>query len=206
MKTVYENEMTMRAARDRYFAVNQFGADGGYDDAWVDFYVGPFSVPFPNTKGRARALAHHDAHHLLTGYDTDFTGEMEIGAWELGAGCKDFYAAWWLNLGGLGAGLFGAPRRTFRAFVRGRREQSTYGEDVATLLGMTVGEARARFTPCTTRPKATLTDVALFALTAVAALGVVAASIVLAGPLVPVGLFAKYVLKKGGKAAATATA
>src|ERR1700742_1732678 len=49
MKTVYEDTMTMREARDRYFAVNGFGANGGYDDAWVDFKIGPVPLPFPNT-------------------------------------------------------------------------------------------------------------------------------------------------------------
>ncbi|AUX38490.1 uncharacterized protein SOCE836_107340 [Sorangium cellulosum] len=32
-------------------------------------------------------------HHVPTGYDTSTTGEFEISAWELGAGCKDLIAA-----------------------------------------------------------------------------------------------------------------
>lgn len=32
--------------------------------------------PFPNTHGRRRALAYHDLHHILTGYRTDFVGEL----------------------------------------------------------------------------------------------------------------------------------
>src|SRR5690349_11954766 len=97
----YDEGLSMRAARAIYFDVNRFGADGGYGDAWVDFKLGPLPVPFPNTRARVRAVRYHDLHHVLTGYDTSTIGELEISAWELGAGCKDFAAAWQLNLGGL---------------------------------------------------------------------------------------------------------
>jgi len=190
MKTLYDDAMTMREARQRYFDVNGFGSDGGYEDAWVDFHIGPLPLPFPNTQGRIRALAHHDAHHLLTGYETNATGEFEIAAWEIGAGTKDYYAAWWLNLGGVAAGVLSSPRRVFRSFVKGRRERSTYGEGVDALLDLTVAEARARFTPYTgkTAPAATITDVALFAVTAIAGMTVGGISLVIGLPLVPVGL------------------
>src|SRR5688572_1778448 len=89
--TTYEPSATMREARARYFEVNDFGVDGGYQDAWVDFKLGPLPMPFPNTQGRLRAVAYHDLHHILTGYDTEIIGELEISAWELGAGCKSFW-------------------------------------------------------------------------------------------------------------------
>jgi hypothetical protein len=78
MRTTYEPEMTMRDALARYFEVNAFGADGGYNDAWVDFKLGPMPFPFPNTQSRVRALRYHDLHHILTNYDTDTLGEFEI--------------------------------------------------------------------------------------------------------------------------------
>ncbi|KYF84506.1 hypothetical protein BE17_53040 [Sorangium cellulosum] len=138
----YDEGLSMRAARAIYFDVNRFGADGGYGDAWVDFKLGPLPVPFPNTRARVRAVRYHDLHHVLTGYDTSTIGELEISAWELGAGCKDFAAAWQLNLGGLFAGLLSAPRRTVRAFLRGRRSESLYGRPFEALLDSTVGELR----------------------------------------------------------------
>src|SRR6185295_10394327 len=95
--------LTMAAARSLYFQVNNFGPDGGYNDAWVDFKLGPIPVPFPNTKARVRAVHVHDLHHVLTGYNTDTLGELEISAWELGGGCADYFAAWQLNLGGFAA-------------------------------------------------------------------------------------------------------
>src|SRR5688572_30034252 len=97
----YPENITMREARAMYFQANGFGASGGYDDAWVDFKLGPIPLPFPNTKARIEAVRFHDLHHLLTGYDTDITGEFEISAWEIAAGCKRFPAAWALNLGGM---------------------------------------------------------------------------------------------------------
>ena len=76
----------MRDSRRTYFEKNAFGVDGGYEDAWVDFKLGPIPFPFPNSAPRVRAVKFHDLHHVLTGYDTNFTGEVEISAWEIGAG------------------------------------------------------------------------------------------------------------------------
>jgi hypothetical protein len=143
LMTTCDPALTLRAARDVYFAANGFGADGGYSAEWVDFKLGPVPMPFPNTRGRVRAVRYHDLHHLLTGYATDTLGEFEISAWELGAGCKDFWAAWQLNLGGTAAGAATIPRRAFRAFVRGRRTSALYGRDLEALLDRTVGEMRA---------------------------------------------------------------
>ena len=140
----YDPESTMRDARSRYFDVNGFGASGGYDDAWVDFKLGPLPLPFPNTPARVRAVRYHDLHHVLTGYDTDIIGEFEISAWEIAAGCKGFIAAWQLNLGGMFGGLVVAPRRTLRAFLRGRHSRTLYGDDLDTLLASRVAELRAR--------------------------------------------------------------
>jgi hypothetical protein len=184
--TEYAPNETMRTARARYFQENQFGEDGGYGDAWVDFKLGPIPFPFPNTPARVRAVGYHDLHHVLTGYRTDFPGELEISAWEIGAWCKDFVAAWQLNLGGMTAGLFFMPRKVFRAFVRGRRSQSLYGLELEPLLEQTVGETRAQMHVPEGGAKPTLADVALFALASVLGLVVGAITLVLAAPLAPI--------------------
>ena len=72
--TTYDPTLTMEAARAQYFRDNGFGDDGGYDDPWVDFKLGPVPMPFPNSKGRLRAVRYHDLHHILTGYQTDLRG------------------------------------------------------------------------------------------------------------------------------------
>ncbi len=179
---------TMREARALYFVANDFGDDGGYGDAWVHIKLGPVPVSFPNAAGRARAVPFHDLHHVVTGYETDIIGEFEIAAWELGAGCKDFWAAWFLNSGSLTGGLLSAPRRTFRAFLRGRGSRSLYGEDLETLLADTVAAVRSRMhTSQAEQRRAGPADITLFGLSA--ALGVVTGSItvvlgVLAAPFV----------------------
>lgn len=182
----YDATMSMREARDRYFLENGFGEDGGYNDAWVNFKIGPVPLPFPNTDGRLRAVRYHDLHHVLTGYHTDYLGELEIAAWELGAGCKDFYAAWHLNLTGAGSGALFIPRRTFRAFVRGRRSQSLYGLPLEKVLDTTVGEARKRVETDESPPN--VSDVTLFAAIAVSGLILGTATLFVVLPLVPIGL------------------
>lgn len=196
MHASYPEDVTLREARDRYFSANGFGPNGGYDDKWVDFKLGPLPFPFPNTAARVKAVRFHDLHHVLTGYETDIVGEFEISAWELAAGCKSMAAAWVLNLGGLAAGLFRSPRRTFAAFVRGRRQQTLYGEDYDALLGATVGEARAKYAPKDVDLRARAGDVALFALYAFVGFLVGWLTLWMLLPLVPFGLLANRFRKR----------
>ncbi len=183
---------TMLAARSRYFEDNGFAADGGYGDKWVDFKLGPFPFRIRNSAGRVRAVRYHDLHHVATGYTTDLGGELEISAWELGAGCRDFVAAWILNLGGLAAGILRVPVRTFRAFVRGRRTRSLYGRAFEPLLEREVDDVR-REMGLVPEPsaRATLADAALFALTGVAGLVVGAVLLVVGLVLGPIGVAAQ---------------
>jgi hypothetical protein len=140
----YADDLTLGQARRRYFDTNGFG-DGGYENTWVKLEAGPLPIFFPNTKSRVRSVKLHDLHHVLTEYDTTWTGESEIGAWEVGAGCRDHWAAWLLNLNGIAIGLAVAPRATFRAFVRGRRTQNLYAGDFEeSLLDERVGAMRKR--------------------------------------------------------------
>ncbi len=143
-RTYYDPRSSMHAARTRYFVLNRFGADGGYEARFVAFKLGPLPITLPNSGARVRAVRYHDLHHVLTGYHTDNRGEFEIAAWELAAGCRDYWAAWLLNLAGVAAGSLVAPKRTYHAFVRGRACSSLYGEDLDALLESTVGELRAK--------------------------------------------------------------
>jgi hypothetical protein len=196
----YDSAITMAAARDRYFAVNGFGADGGYNDAWANFELGSMPFPFPNTAARVRALRYHDLHHVLTGFDTNFIGELEISAWEIGAGCKGFVAAWVLNLAGVSAWVL-APRRIFAAWVRGRRSASLYGLPLEPLLESTVAEARAKMHVPERAPAPTASDVATFALAATVGTVVALALFVTLLPLLPFGLLARRLVKAPPKPA-----
>jgi hypothetical protein len=202
MHASYTDDLTMQTARDRYFEANDFGPDGGYNDAWVDFKLGPIPLPFPNTAGRVEAVKFHDLHHVLTGYETNATGELEISAWEIGAGCRGFVTAWALNLSGMAAGLVAAPRRTFRAFVRGRRSTSLYGETFEPLLEKSVGDMRARFV-AKNGDDASSADVAAFIVASAAGSAVALAFLAAGVPLVPIGLVASWIARRHGSAANT---
>src|SRR5687767_14137680 len=97
----WDASLTLREGRSEYFRFNNFGNDGGYSSKWVDFKLGPIPFPFPNTPARIEAVKYHDLHHVMTGYQTSFVGELEISAWEIGSGCADKTAAWILNLSGM---------------------------------------------------------------------------------------------------------
>ena len=142
MTTTYDDAMTMGAARQRYFDDNGF--DGAYTERWVKLKAGPVPIYFPNAEGRKRAVRYHDLHHIAAGYTTDWTGEAEIGGYEVGGGCGPFVWAWMLNIQAMGVGLFIAPRALFRAFVRGRHSGTLYhqGEFHDGLLTRSVGEVR----------------------------------------------------------------
>ncbi|MBA3457592.1 MAG: hypothetical protein H0T42_31210 [Deltaproteobacteria bacterium] len=136
--------MNVREARARYFADNGF-SEASYSDGWVKAKVGPIPICFPNSSSRKRAIPIHDLHHVATGYATTWTGEAEIGAWEIGGGCANYWAAWGLNFGAMALGLVIAPRRTLRAFRQGRATINLYqsGWDDS-LLDLSVDELRAR--------------------------------------------------------------
>ncbi len=138
----YDDALSLGAARERYFAASGFDASS-YEAAFVPLVAGPIRLWLPNTAARVRAVRLHDLHHVLTGYDTSWTGEGEIGAWELGSGCARHTAAWVLNLYAFVIGCAIAPRATFRAFVRGRRTRNLYREEYRDdLLARSVGEQR----------------------------------------------------------------
>jgi hypothetical protein len=159
----YPDTLTIREARARYFALNGFG-EGGYDARWVRLQAGPIAIYFPNTAARVRAVRLHDVHHVVTEYETTWTGEAEIGAWEIASGCADHHAAWLLNLLALAIGLAIAPRRVFVAFVRGRRSANLYRAVVdEPLLAASVAATRRRLRLDHTVAAARPVDVVLFA-------------------------------------------
>jgi hypothetical protein len=162
-KVHYDPESTLFEARRLYFEANGFPLDGGYEAKWVDFELGPIPMPFPNSDARRRAVRIHDLHHVLTGYQTDIHGEAEISAWELAAGCGDMLAAWGLNLGGMALGMMISPRRTWRAWVRGRQSGMLYRTRVDDqLLNRKLGEMRSELGVDKPPGHASVGDVLLF--------------------------------------------
>jgi hypothetical protein len=144
LMTAVPADLGVREGRDRYLAENGFSTDA-YKAPSYTVELGGLHLRLPNTVARQRAIPLHDLHHVATGFGTDLVGEAEIGAWELRAGCNSL-VTYWLN--GMAAliGLFIAPSRTLRALARARGQRTLYLDSINydALLGLTVGELRAR--------------------------------------------------------------
>src|SRR5881392_2475721 len=163
----YPDEMSLQDARKLFFQRANLGEDGGYSSRWVRVESKPFPFYFPNSRSRVAAARLHDLHHIAAEYETDWPGEAEISAWEIASGCARYHAAWILNFGGFGAGLVVAPRRLFRAFLRGRRAKTNLyksGFDESRLNDITLGILRDQLGLRAALPSADAADVGLFLL------------------------------------------
>ena len=95
--------------------------------------------------GIKTSLMLHDIHHLVTGYDTDLQGELEIAGWELGSGGCANHKFMWLDRGfTFLLALVTSPRALFRAFRRGRGSRNLYRADLDEILALDVEELRRR--------------------------------------------------------------
>jgi len=170
------NALPLATARTQYWQTNGFGADGGDSLAWVPLKVWKLTLKIPNTEGRRRAVRLHDLHHVVTGYDTTWTGEGEIAAWELASGCFRWKAAFVLNAFAMAVGFVIAPRRIVRAWARGRATQNLYRFDgVDQLLPRTVGEVRSELSLDTPPPRVRVRHVLAVALAALPVLALLLA-------------------------------
>ncbi|MDQ3746832.1 MAG: hypothetical protein M3444_20880 [Acidobacteriota bacterium] len=188
---IYSPEMTLRDARARYFELNGFGADGGYEERWIKVKVWRIPVWLPNTEGRRKAVRLHDLHHILTEYPTTWRGEAEISAWEVaGGGLRRYYAGWVLDLLNIAQGLVVNPRGLYRAFLRGRQNVNLYGMEFNDeLLAQRVGEFRRRLGLCEHPAPPSHGDRAAFVLWALAgALTYFGALLLTATPLIVLAL------------------
>jgi hypothetical protein len=116
---------------------------------------------------------------VLTGYSTDLTGEGELAAWELGAGCRD-RTALQLELRVLGFALAWCPRRLFRAFLSGRHSRHLLDTSCSdALLGRSLASVREELGLDRAVPEARAADRRAFAGWAALAVAMVW------GPLIP---------------------
>ena len=163
----YPDRLSLGEARALFFSDAKLGPEGGYRDRWVRVETKPIPFYFPNWPSRVEAARLHDLHHILAGYETDWPGEAEIAAWEIASGCARYHAAWILNLGAFSAGLVIAPKRLFRAFLRGRHAKTNLyksGFDESRLNDITVGILRDQLGLRVALPSAGATDVGLLLL------------------------------------------
>jgi hypothetical protein len=135
--------MSVREARDLYLRENGF-TTAMYHESTFGVPIGPWTLRLWNPPSRRRVVAAHDCHHVLTGFGTDWIGEMEVAAWECGAGLGRNPFAWLVCVQFALLGLLRCPRRTWRAWRHGRRARSLLLGDasVESLLDLRLGEAR----------------------------------------------------------------
>jgi hypothetical protein len=192
----YPPQMTLGAARARYFELNNFGADGGYDERWIKVKVWRIPIWLPNTAGRVRAVKLHDLHHVLTEYPTTWRGEAEISAWEIGTGgLNKYYAGWFLDLMNVAQGLLINPRGVYRGFMRGRSSSNLFSREFSEeILDHKVGEYRKYLNLDQAERRATVTDRMAFAFWVLAS---VVVYLVAVSPVwVPVLLIGLWILSR----------
>lgn len=134
--------VTLRSELERYYADNGLDALGGAGKAFDWFAFGPVALPIPNFAERRAALPYHDTSHVLTGYQVDWQGEFEEGAYEVASGCGGNWFGLIVNHQALLAGLLLTPKRTVAAWRRGAASGTAYGRDLEALLDLEVDEVR----------------------------------------------------------------
>lgn len=87
---------------------------------------GPVTMTLPNFAWRQAAIDAHDMHHLITGYPLTMRGEIQLAAWEWGAGRYPDWRATAFCTPLIVAGALIMPRRTLLAYRAGRKAQTLY--------------------------------------------------------------------------------
>lgn len=153
-------QRTLGALRADFLDEKAFD-DGEVVHKWIEWVkLGPIPIPIPNPPSRVQALKLHDVHHIVTGYGTDWIGEYEISGWEVGAGLHRNPVAWTFCLMGHTAGLVVCPRKTVRAFARGRRGRTFFDQDPAVVYATPLAEGQAFCGTDQPEPEVTPGDVA----------------------------------------------
>jgi hypothetical protein len=103
---IFMDDKTPAELLPAFYREYNLGMDGGATSSSVRIEITKnFALYIPNFTARRKAVLKHDIHHLVTGYPSTFTGETEISAWEIGSGCKKYWAAWVLDMSGMMMGI-----------------------------------------------------------------------------------------------------
>lgn len=132
MTVEFPQDQPISAILPAFYKQYNLEADGGYDSDHVTIeFTRNITLYIPNWDARRKALLKHDVHHIVTGYKSNFLGETEIAAWEIGSGCWQYGAALALNMPGLAIGFWINLPKMFRAFVLGVRTRNLYSDMVS---------------------------------------------------------------------------
>ena len=119
--------------------------DAWLDNRWIRTRIRGRVIPILPVIGYRNSLVLHDVHHVLTGYDTRLSGEIELAAWELASGGCGLSLFFWVDrMFAVLFGVFIVPRRLVRAFRRGWRCRNLYGARGTDVLAMDYDDVVAR--------------------------------------------------------------
>lgn len=142
---MYADSLTLAQARKEFFAKTGF-SESEYSSTIAKVKLGIVPIYFYNFKDRRSALAVHDVHHILTGYDTSLLGEAQVSAWEIGSTSrKDLNWAYVYVALGFITGLVLDRDKTIKAYEKGLRCRNFYGKKLSPkMLSQTLGELRCK--------------------------------------------------------------
>jgi hypothetical protein len=139
----YDDALTLRTALDQH--LHRAGFTKDCYGPWLAVKLGPFRLRVPNPKFRQETLVLHDLHHILTGYDTTFTGEAQVSAWEARTGFARHPMIKAIIFSVMGLGYFVDPVAVWKACNRGKGCRNLFREGFREeLLDMKVGYVRRR--------------------------------------------------------------
>ncbi len=114
------SEVLWQHIEDRGLCPGSRSLDDWLDMKWLTIKVGRRVVPILPMLGMKNAMAMHDVHHVLSGYDTSLRGEAELAVWELASGGCGFNLFFWIDRTLLFVtALILMPWRMIPAFRRG---------------------------------------------------------------------------------------
>ena len=114
---------------------------------WWWFEVRGVKIYCYNFAWRRKAIAHHDLHHIVTGYPSTLIGEMQVATWEFAAGRYPNIFATLFCLPLVAVGVAIVPKKVWRAFVNGWHSRSLFSTPVTSeLLSMKFMDLREQTT------------------------------------------------------------
>ncbi|PCJ60864.1 MAG: hypothetical protein COA79_07335 [Planctomycetota bacterium] len=136
------NNLTVAEAIENFFVHRKLMEKGlprdqWYKDNWVRIPIRGYRIPILPIHGFKTSFILHDMHHVVTDYDINIKGELEISAWELASGgCGHFYLFWVDRFIFMTFGLIVYPRATIAAFRYGRKHKNLFKRKIDEVMKM----------------------------------------------------------------------
>jgi len=141
-----DESKTIKKLLEEYYQLHpEFGEQGGVSKTWFWIDIGFFKLPIPNLKGRQELVYMHDIHHILNGYNTNWSGEAAVSGWEIATGLGKGFTGWFYASLGFLVGILIRPVCVIKGFRRGLKTKGVLqlGLSKEKLLSMSLSEVKA---------------------------------------------------------------